>query len=113
MAEEIKADRKLDLRGEVCPYTVVKSKLALEAMEVGQVLEVLVDNEPATRNLPRNMTFEGQHLLRVEPIERKNRKKEWRILVRKDREPRSHGQAGVTQMGDDQAIILSSWRTRT
>ena len=36
-------DRELDIRGEVCPYTFVKTRLALEEMQPGQVLRVLVD----------------------------------------------------------------------
>lgn len=33
----------LDLKGEVCPYTFVKSKLMLEEMNLGEVLEAIVD----------------------------------------------------------------------
>ena len=36
MASEVEADRDLDLQGEVCPYTFVKSKLALEQMVSSQ-----------------------------------------------------------------------------
>ena len=36
----IEVNEEIDLRGEVCPYTFVKSKLALEEMEVGDVLRV-------------------------------------------------------------------------
>ena len=39
----MKVDQELDLKGEVCPYTFVKTKLALEMMESGQVLLVIVD----------------------------------------------------------------------
>ena len=33
--------KKLDIRGEVCPYTLVKSKLGVESIEVGQIIEIL------------------------------------------------------------------------
>ena len=41
--DEITPDQELDLRGEVCPYTFVKTKLALEMMHPGEVLKVAVD----------------------------------------------------------------------
>ena len=42
-------DEELDLHGEVCPYTFVKSKLALEEMAIGQILRVVVDNPSSRR----------------------------------------------------------------
>ena len=72
-------DRELDIRGEVCPYTFVKTKLALEEMTPGQVLRVLVDYEPATRNVPRSVTVQGDEVLGVEICGAS----EWAITVRK------------------------------
>jgi len=80
MAEE-QIDRNLDLRGEVCPYTFVKSKLALEEMEVGQILRIILDDESATENVPRAMAGEGQRILRVEKLG----EGEWEIVIRKDK----------------------------
>jgi len=60
----------LDLRGEVCPYTFVRTRLKLEAMELGATLEVVVDHEPATRNVPRSARDWGQDVeaaVEVEP----------------------------------------------
>jgi len=65
--------------GEVCPYTYVKTRLALEELEVGQVLRVLVDYEPATRNVPRSVAVQGDEVLRVEPIG----EGAWAIWIRK------------------------------
>ncbi|WP_352428517.1 sulfurtransferase TusA family protein [Thermoflexus sp.] len=61
-------NRELDIRGEVCPYTYVKTRLALEEMEVGQVLRVLVDYEPAVHNVPRSVRLQGDEVLKVEPV---------------------------------------------
>ncbi len=72
-------DQELDLKGEVCPYTFVKSKLALEEMETGQVLRVLVDHRPAVDNVPRSMQNEGQEILGVAEVSTK----EWTITIRK------------------------------
>jgi TusA-related sulfurtransferase len=76
---EYKVDRKIDIRGDVCPYTFVKSKLALEELESGQVLEVIVDHAPATENVPRSMESEGHEVLKVEEIGENL----WRIIIRK------------------------------
>lgn len=57
-----------DVRGEVCPFTFVRTKLALEALPIGGTLRVLVDHEPAVRNIPRSATEWGQEVLGVEVI---------------------------------------------
>lgn len=72
-------DRELDLKGEVCPYTFVKSKLALEAMESGQVLRVIVDNNESAENVPRSLTNEGNEVLEVS----RPNEKDWSIVVKK------------------------------
>ncbi|MEJ2315116.1 MAG: sulfurtransferase TusA family protein, partial [Nitrospirota bacterium] len=61
--ENVKADKTVDIKGLVCPYTFVKAKLAIEEMEVGQVLEILLDYEEASRNIPRSMEDHGQKVL--------------------------------------------------
>lgn len=53
------------MRGEVCPFTFVRTKLALEAVPIGGALRVLVDHEPAVRNIPRSATEWGQAVLGV------------------------------------------------
>ena len=55
----------LDLRGEVCPFTFVRTKLRLEELPAGARLEVLVDHEPASRNVPRSAAAWGQRVLGV------------------------------------------------
>ena len=72
-------DRELDIRGEVCPYTFVKTRLALEEMAPGQVLRVWVDYEPATKNVPRSVKLQGDDVLSVQPCGAS----QWAILVRK------------------------------
>lgn len=72
-------DRELDLRGDVCPVTFAKTKIALEEMEIGQVLCVYLDYEPATRNVPRSVQMYGDEVLVV----RATGPAEWEILIRK------------------------------
>jgi len=82
MTTDIKADKTLDIKGQVCPYTFVRSKLAIEKMELGQILEIVTDHKPASENVPRSMENEGQKVLAIEQTS----EKEWHILVRKDKE---------------------------
>ena len=80
MSETIeKVAECLDLKGEVCPYTFVKSKLALEEMESGQVLRVIVDNPGSAANVPRSLSSEGHQLLGVTKLN----ETDWSIIVRK------------------------------
>jgi len=40
-------DHRIDIKGKICPYTLIETREALKALEAGQVLEVLVDFEAA------------------------------------------------------------------
>lgn len=82
MADAIVARRTLDLKGQVCPLTFVRSKLAIEKLALGEVLEIILDHPPAAVNVPRSMTHEGQKVLKIEQAG----ETEWRLFVRKDRE---------------------------
>jgi len=55
----------VDIRGEVCPFTFVRTKLALEAVPIGGTLRVITDHEPASRNIPRSAREWGQEILGV------------------------------------------------
>jgi tRNA 2-thiouridine synthesizing protein A len=79
MSTEAVADKELNLQGEVCPYTFVKSKLALEIMQPGQVLRVIVDNDESAANVPRSMQNEGHNILEVTKLNNKD----WQIVVQK------------------------------
>ena len=79
MPAEATVDKELHLQGEVCPYTFVKSKLALEIMQPGQVLRVIVDNDESAANVPRSLQNEGHNVLGVTKLNQK----EWQIVVRK------------------------------
>ena len=59
----IQADQEINICGDVCPYTFVKSKLKIESMNPGEVLRIVTDHEPATKNVPRSMENEGHEIL--------------------------------------------------
>jgi tRNA 2-thiouridine synthesizing protein A len=80
--EEVTPDRSINIKGLVCPYTFVKAKLAMEAMEVGQVLEILLDYEEASRSIPKSMEDHGQKVLKVEKIN----DTDWVLQIRKEKD---------------------------
>jgi TusA-related sulfurtransferase len=77
---DVKIDKKLDIRGQVCPYTLVRSKLGVEAIEVGQIIEILLDYPEASDSIPKAMLNYGHSVLKVEKIN----DKEWIVQVRKE-----------------------------
>jgi tRNA 2-thiouridine synthesizing protein A len=63
------APTELDLRGEECPYTFLKAKLALEPLPPGARLRVVVDNDTSARDVPRSLAGAGHRVLGIEPGE--------------------------------------------
>ncbi len=78
---EIKSDKKIDIKGLVCPYTFVKVKLAMEEMEPGQVLEILLDYPEAAKNIPKSLSEQGQTVIKVQELEGTG---SWIIIARKE-----------------------------
>ncbi|MBI2864742.1 MAG: sulfurtransferase TusA family protein [Chloroflexi bacterium] len=72
-------DEKLDLRGVLCPLNFVQTKLKLEEMEDGQILEVVLDDGDPIRNVPRSVKEEGHKIVGVERREDST----YKILIRK------------------------------
>lgn len=77
--DEPAPDATADLCGEVCPYTFVRTKLALEALPLGGVLRVVVDHPPAARNIPRSAAEWGQEVLAVRSLDERR----WAIDLRR------------------------------
>jgi len=59
---------QLNLCGEVCPYTFVRAKLALEELDIDDEMEILLDHRPARISLPRALREEGHEVLAVGPL---------------------------------------------
>ena len=78
--ENTKVHDELDLRGVMCPYNYVKTKIKLESMDVGQLLSVIVDDGEPIRNVPRSVSEDGHAILKQERIE-----KGFRLLIRKQK----------------------------
>lgn len=73
---------KLDIRGKVCPMTFVYTKLQLEKMNRGELLEVILDFPAAVKNIPNSC--ERQDLGEIVEIrEITKKKKEWILTIKK------------------------------
>ncbi|HME90774.1 MAG TPA: sulfurtransferase TusA family protein [Myxococcaceae bacterium] len=71
----------LDITREVCPMTYVRTKLKLESMADGEVLEVFLRGEDPVKSVPRSAVEEGHELLSLELAAAGT----WRMLLRKKR----------------------------
>lgn len=56
-------DRTLDITGELCPMTFVRTRLALDCMAGGQILLVLLRGEEPRRNVPATASAQGHTVL--------------------------------------------------
>ena len=55
----IPADASLNLRGTPCPINFVRTKLKLETMAPGQILEVWLDAGEPIEQVPDSLRMEG------------------------------------------------------
>ena len=69
----------LDLSGEVCPVPLVKSRRAMDKMESGEILEIIVSGEDSKVNITMAAKEIGLENVRTK---RENDGK-WHITVRK------------------------------
>ncbi len=65
MTNEIKVHKTLDCTGLLCPMPVVKTKLAIDEMEPGQVLKVIATDKGAKKDFPSYCAETGHTLLKA------------------------------------------------
>jgi len=75
---EIRIDQHLDFKGVPCPLNFVKTKLTLEGMEAGSILEVVLDDGEPIINVTASVKEEGHQILKVEKIA-----EHWKLVIRK------------------------------
>ena len=56
-------DRAIDITGETCPMTFVRTRLALDSLPPGAVLLVRLRGEDPRANVPRAAADQGHDLL--------------------------------------------------
>jgi tRNA 2-thiouridine synthesizing protein A len=76
-------DASIDITGEVCPMTFVRTKLALEQLPPLGVLEVRLRGDEPLRNVPASARDDGHSVLALEPLGDGS----WRLLLRKAGKP--------------------------
>jgi TusA-related sulfurtransferase len=59
-------DATVDITGEVCPMTFVRTRLALDRLRPGQILLVSLRGEEPLRNVPRTAAAQGHTVLSLE-----------------------------------------------
>ncbi|MBI5375168.1 MAG: sulfurtransferase TusA family protein [Candidatus Schekmanbacteria bacterium] len=57
----------IDITKDTCPITFVKTKLKLESLSEGDVLEVFLKEGEPVKNVPRSVQEEGHKVLTLEP----------------------------------------------
>lgn len=62
---EIKQDSFVDITDKVCPLTFVKAKVALDELDIGQILAVRMNDGEPVQNVPRSMKDDGQQVLKL------------------------------------------------
>ena len=70
---------ELDLRGVICPYNFVKTKLKLDTLEVGSQLVVFLDDGDPIQNVPKSIMNEGHQVLTQEKVDAF-----YRIVIQKE-----------------------------
>ena len=76
---EVKADKEVNLKGNLCPYNFVYAKQALHTLAKGKILKVIVDDPTAVTEVPRGMEADGHEVLSV----KQQNKTDWEIIIRK------------------------------
>jgi TusA-related sulfurtransferase len=61
------ADHRLDITGDVCPMTFVKTKLLLERMRPGETAEIRLTGDEPIANVPRSVEEHGHHVVECAP----------------------------------------------
>jgi len=78
MAEPIKPDQVLDLKGLLCPMPVVKMQLAIKKLAPGAVIEGIATDPGVMADIPAWARTSGNELLSIE-----QQGKEYHFLVKK------------------------------
>lgn len=72
---------QLDITREVCPMTYVRTKLKLEELPAGELLEVRLRGPEPLRNVPRSAREEGHEVVSLQ--EEGDGQGAWRLVLRK------------------------------
>ncbi len=68
----------LDLKGVACPFNYVQAKVRLETMDIGQLLEITIDDGEPIENVPKSLKNDGHDVLDTKKIG-----KHYRLTIKK------------------------------
>ena len=71
---DLKIDDTVDITDVVCPVTFVKTKVALEELDDGQILAIRMNDGEPVQNVPRSIKEEGHQILKLNANDDKLRK---------------------------------------
>ncbi|MCC9621268.1 sulfurtransferase TusA family protein [Thalassospira sp. MA62] len=74
-------DQTIDITADVCPMTFVRTRLKLETMTPGQVLEVILGDGEPLKNVPQSVTDMGDEV--IELVEISNAPGTYRLTIQK------------------------------
>jgi TusA-related sulfurtransferase len=57
----------LDITSDICPLTMVKAKLLIERMQVGDVASIRLNSGEPLDNVPRTLRDHGHEIIGIEP----------------------------------------------
>ena len=66
---EIKADLVVDCLGLFCPEPILRTRLAIDEVEVGQIIEVIADDPSAENDIQSWAKHTGHEILKIEKID--------------------------------------------
>ena len=77
--------KTIDIRGKICPMTFVHTKVNLEKMESGELLDIVLDYAPALKNIPKSCNQQNlAELVSIKKISNsENRYNEWIMRLKK------------------------------
>ena len=77
------ADDFLDITADTCPITYVRTKLKLETMTEGDILEVRLIGAEPLENVPKTATANGHTVLSIEAEQQGGGDVPQRLLIRR------------------------------
>lgn len=75
------AQYSLDITTDICPLTMVKTKLLIEKMQVGEVANIRLNSGEPLENVPRTLRDHGHEVLEI--LREAPDSNAYRMMVRK------------------------------
>ena len=63
---------ELNLKGEICPMTFVKTKLAIERLNSGERIKVIFNSSEAKINVPKSLKELNYKVITINDIDKNN-----------------------------------------